>query len=174
MGPHANRSSRSAARRPATALNDADETVRQVALHSISVRRDAGASPRLIKIVETGTPQNQRAAAEALGRIGDRSAVPALLEASGRLESKPAEHDRILEHSLASCVIEIDDPAATKMGLDSDRPWKRRAALIALDQMEGGTLEPTKVAVLLSGADRVLREAASWILGHHAEWGSAC
>ena len=99
--------------------------------------------------VQTGTPQNQRAAAEALGRIGDRSAVPALLEASGRLESNPARHDRILEHSLTYALIEIDDPAATRAGLQSDRPWTRRAALIALDQMDGGGLEPTKIAALL-------------------------
>ena len=155
------------------ALADPDETVRQVAIHSISVRRDAEAGTALIKLIQTGTPQNQRAAAEALGRIGDRSAVPALLEAAGRLDANPGEHDRILEHSLTYALIEIDDPSATQIGLNSDRPWTRRAALIALDQMEDGKLEPTQVASLLAGADPVLKQAASWILGHHAEWGSA-
>ncbi len=113
----------------------------------------------------------ERAAAEALGRIGDRSAMPALLEASGRLESNPARHDRILEHSLTYALIEIDDPAATRVGLKNDRPWTRRAALIALDQMDGGGLEPTKIAALLLTSDPVLKEAASWIIGHHPEWG---
>jgi putative membrane-bound dehydrogenase-like protein len=156
-----------------TALADSDETVRQVAIHSISVRRDAGAMRSLVELVRSGTPQNQRAAAEALGRIGDSWAVTALLDASGRLDSNPAEHDRILEHSLAYALIEIDDPAATQAGLKSDRAWTRRAALIALDQMDGGGLEPTQVAALLTGPDPVLKEAASWILGHHAEWGTA-
>ncbi len=156
-----------------TALADSDETVRQVAIHSISVRRDAGAMGTLVALVRSGSPQNQRAAAEALGRIGDSRAVTALLDASGRLDSNPAEHDRILEHSLTYALIEIDDPAKTRAGLQSDRPWTRRAALIALDQMDGGGLEPTKVAALLTGPDPVLKEAASWILGHHAEWGTA-
>jgi putative membrane-bound dehydrogenase-like protein len=155
------------------ALADSDETVRQVAIHSISVRRDSQAAAALIELVQTGTPQNQRAAAEALGRIRDRSAVPALLEAAGRLNSNPEEHDRILEHSLTYALIEIDDPSATQFGLNSDRPWTRRAALIALDQMDGGSLEPTPVASLLAGSDPVLKQAASWILGHHVEWGSA-
>jgi putative membrane-bound dehydrogenase-like protein len=166
-GPEARRCVRAA-------LADSDETVRQVAIHSISVRcDDPDASAALIKLIQTGTPQNQRAAAEALGRVGERAAVPALLEAAGRLDSNGGEHDRILEHSLTYALIETDDPGATQVGLRSDRRWTRRAALIALDQMEGGALEPTKVAALLAGSDPVLKEAASWILGHHAEWGGA-
>jgi putative membrane-bound dehydrogenase-like protein len=155
------------------ALGDRDDTVRQTALHSVSVRRDAGATTALIALLQTGTPHNQRAAAEALGRIGDRAAVPALLEASGRLDSDPVRHDRILEHSLTYALIDIDDPSATRVGLQSDRSWMRRAALIALDQMDGGGLEPTKIAALLTGSDPVLKEASSWILGHHSEWGGA-
>jgi putative membrane-bound dehydrogenase-like protein len=155
------------------ALGDRDETVRQTALHSTSVWRDQQATPRLIALLQTGLPHNQRAAAEALGRIGDRSAVPALLEASGRLDSNPAKHDRILEHSLTFALIEIGDPAATRVGLKSGQPWTRRAALIALDQMDGGGLEPIKIAALLSASDPVLKEAASWIIGHHSEWGGA-
>ncbi len=42
-------------------------------------------------------------AAEALGRIGDKSAVPALLKAAGQ----PA--DRVLEHGLIYALIEIAD-----------------------------------------------------------------
>jgi putative membrane-bound dehydrogenase-like protein len=156
-----------------TALDDQDETVRQIAIHSISVRRDAKAASVLIALLRTGTPHNERAAAEALGRIGNVAAVPALLEASGRLETDPARHDRILEHSLTYALIEIDDPAATRVGLQSDRPWTRRSALIAIDQMDGGGLEPTKIAALLVGRNPILKEAASWIIGHHAEWGTA-
>jgi putative membrane-bound dehydrogenase-like protein len=155
------------------ALDDQDKTVRQTALHSISVWRDANAAPALLALLRSGTPHNERGAAEALGRIGDKAAIPALLEASGRLETDPARHDRILEHSLTYALIEIDDPAATRVGLQSDRSWTRRSALIALDQMEHGGLEPTKIAALLVGRDPVLKEAASWILGHHAEWGNA-
>lgn len=155
------------------ALGDRDETVRQAALHSISVWRDAGATAALVALLPSATPQNQRAAAEALGRIGNRAAVPALLEAAGQSNSDPAHHDRILEHSLTYALIEIGDLQATRKGLQSNRAWTRRAALVALDQMEGGRLEPAHVAALLAGSDPVLKETASWIMGHHADWGDA-
>ena len=63
-----------------------------------------------------------------LGPHRRQSRHPRLLEASGRLETDPARHDRILEHSLTYALIEIDDPAATRAGLQSDRPWTRRSA----------------------------------------------
>src|SRR5207248_2858525 len=69
------------------ALEDTDETVRQVAIHSASVWRDQGALPRLRKLLSTDSPHNQRATAEALGRIGDRSAVAPLLAALDRLRT---------------------------------------------------------------------------------------
>src|SRR5204863_2315394 len=76
------------------ALDDADETVRQAALHSISLWRDRAAVPKLLELLKGPSLHNRRGAAEALGRIGDATAVPALLEAA----SKPA--DRALEHAL--------------------------------------------------------------------------
>src|SRR5439155_5970802 len=106
-----------------------------------------------------------RASAEALGRIGDRSAVPALLDVA----AKPA--DRALEHSLTFALIEIADAKGTARGLASKEPLTRRAALVALDQMEGGGLEPQAVARELAAPQPVLRETASWIVGRHPEWG---
>ena len=49
----------------------------------------------------------------------------------------------------------------------------RRAALIALDQMEGGGLEPKAVAAELNARDAALRETAWWVVGRHPEWGGA-
>ena len=48
-----------------------------------------------------------------------------------------------------------------------------RTALVALDQMEGGRLDPAFVAGLLSSADPMLKETASWIVGRHREWAGA-
>ena len=101
--------------------------------------RDREAVPRLLSCCRRHRPQNRRAAAEALGRIGDKSAVPALLTAVGR----PIRLDRMLEHSLTYALIEIGDPTATGRRPDERRRRDvRRAALIALDQMDGGGLEP--------------------------------
>jgi putative heme-binding domain-containing protein len=110
-------------------------------------------------------------AAEALGRIGDKTAVAPLLAAAGRLTASAP--DRILEHSLIYALIEIADPVATRPALASDNASIRRAALIAIDQIPGGGLEPKSVASLLSSPDPLLKQTASWIIGRHREWGEA-
>ena len=60
-------------------LDDRDEVVRHAALSSISLWRDRAAFAQLVKLVGASTPQDRRTAAEALGRLRDRAAVPALL-----------------------------------------------------------------------------------------------
>lgn len=148
-------------------LTEADETVRQVALHSISLWRDRDALPVLLGMLWSKSPQNRRAAAEALGRIGDKKAVPDLLETAG----KPA--DRYLEHSLIYALIEIADPAGTAVGLKSNSLRIRRAAMIALDQMENGGLQASTVVAELTSPDAAMKKTASWIVGRHPEWGDA-
>ena len=146
-------------------LSDGDESVRQAAIHSVSVWRDADSLPQLLDLLERGTAPIQRAAAEALGRLGDSRAVPALLAQAGE------ENDRILEHSLTYALIEISDPVSTAGGLQASSPYTRRAALIALDQMDGGGLKPDSVTPLLTSAEPGIMETAFWIVSHHPEWG---
>ena len=62
-------------------LADPDETVRQAAIHSAGLWRDRAAVPQLVNLLEVHSLHNRRAAAEALGRIGEKTAVPALLAA---------------------------------------------------------------------------------------------
>ena len=149
------------------ALSDVDESVRQAALHSVGVWRDAGSGPRALELLEQGSPPIQRVAAEALGRIGDRRAVPGLLGRAG------AKNGRILEHSLIYALVELADPEGTAAGLSASSPHTRRAALIALDQMPGGGLTPETVTSLLASGDPVLEQTATWITGNHPEWGEA-
>jgi len=148
-------------------LKDPDDTVRQAAIHTISLWRDREAVPELIKVLQAPSMQNRRAAAEALGRIGDKKAVPALLEAAGQ----PV--DRVLEHSLTYALIEIADPQGTDAALASNNPGTIRAAMVALDQMGGVGLEPKFVAGFLASKEAVLKETASWIVGRHPEWAGA-
>jgi putative membrane-bound dehydrogenase-like protein len=149
------------------ALADSDETVRQTALHSVSLWRDRGALPTLVSLLKSPSLHNRRGAAEALGRIGDKSAVPALFEAV----SQPA--DRALEHALTFALIEIADREGTKAGLHSGNVLIRRAALTALDQMTDGGLQVSTVAAEMASPDARLKETASWIAGRHPEWGGA-
>ncbi len=148
------------------ALADADETVRQAAIHSVAVWRDRRALPKVQKLLlESKSAHNQRAAAEAIGRIGDKSAVPALLEAAGKTT------DRVLEHSIIYALIEIEDQQGTAAGLKSSNVLTRRAALIALDQMDKAMLKPDIVARELASTHAPMKAAAWWIAGRHAEWG---
>jgi putative membrane-bound dehydrogenase-like protein len=148
-------------------LDDSDETVRQAAIHTAGLWRDGAAAPRMIPLLQAQSPANRRAAAEALGRIGSKSAVPALLEAAGRAD------ERTLEHSITYALIELADPTGTAVGLKNDNPRAIRAALVALDQMNGGSLDAKFVAALLASHEPVLQATASWIVGRHREWADA-
>jgi putative heme-binding domain-containing protein len=148
------------------ALRHADETVRHAACHATGLWRDRGATAELVRLLKSPQPHNRRAAAEALGRLGDAAAVPALLAATA------AENDRALEHSLTFALIEIADAGATAAGLKSDSPRTRRAALTALDQMEGGGLKAETVAAEMTALDARVRATAWWIAGRHPEWGA--
>jgi len=148
-------------------LSDSDLTVRQAAIHTASLWRDHEAVSRLIELLSAPSAHNRRAAAEALGRTGDKAAGPALLEAA----SQPA--DRVLEHSLTYALIEIADPKQTAAGLHSQNTRVLRAAIVALDQMDGGGLEPQFVAGLLAASEPIIQETASWIVGRHREWAGA-
>jgi putative membrane-bound dehydrogenase-like protein len=147
-------------------LSEDDATVRQVAIHATSVWRDRGAVPTLLKLLKGPSLHNRRAAAEALGRIGDKAVVPALLDAVADAG------DRVLEHSLTFALVEIADREATAAGLRNASTQTRRAALVALDQMGGG-LEAGTVAAELSSTDPALKETAWWIASRHPKWGGA-
>src|SRR6185437_5397675 len=158
----------SAAREVArAALDDGDEVVRQAALHSISVRLDREALPQLLDMLHSESAANRRAAAEALGRLGDKTAIPALLAAAA------APADRALEHSLAYALIEIGDADATREGLKNPHLLSQRAALTALDQMPAGGLTAAVVAPYLASKDEAVKQTAAWIVGRRPEWGGA-
>jgi putative membrane-bound dehydrogenase-like protein len=148
-------------------LDNRDEMVRQVAAYSASLWRDKGADLGLIELLNEKSGQNKRAAAEAIGRIGAKKWVPELLEALA------ADNDHVLDHSLTFALIEIGDRDGTAAGLKDKSPRARRAALIALDQMEDGNLSADTVAAELTSPNKELRETASWIAGRHPEWGDA-
>lgn len=147
------------------ALSDSDHEVRQAALNSISLWRDAGALPNLLVTLRSGSRMNQRVAAEAIGRIGDARQVVKLLTAAG------ASSDRGRDHAIIYALLELHDAATTAAGLKDPNPSIQRAALFALDQIPDGKLDPQMVAGLLTSKDPGLKEAASWVLGRHPDWG---
>jgi hypothetical protein len=139
--------------------------VRQAAAHSLGSLREAGAVDGLMSLVVEDELPVRREAATALGLIGDHKAVPALFA------SLRSARDEFLEHSLVYALIEIQDPVATRQGLTDLDPQVQRAALLALDQMEGGELTREVVAPLLAVSDVELQAAALAVIGKHPTWG---
>ncbi len=157
------------------ALSDPNPRVRHAALNSISVWRDRGALHEVLRVFKGDEVYGciRRAAAEALGRIGNGAIVPKLLfsEHLRYHTGRVFDEDRIIVHSIIYALIEIGDADAIRPSLADDRPWVRRAAMIALDQIEGGNLDARIVAKDLASPNRALKEAAWWIAGRHPEWG---
>jgi putative membrane-bound dehydrogenase-like protein len=148
----------------ASALRDRDVTVQHAAAHSAAVWADRGSAPALRQLLSSPSGAIRRVAAEALGRVGDREAIPVLLA------SAASAGDAAAEHSIAYALVEIGDPVATADGLRALSARTNRVALIALDGMPGGGLRPETVIPLLDSADTLVRETAWWIAARHPTW----
>jgi len=152
------------------ALSDVDDTVQQAALHTVSLWRNREAKSQVEKLLNSESPATRRAAAEAIGRIGDSGSVAALLRAIEDLDaSKHA--DWALEHSLTFALIEIAADSETQKALTSKSPAARKAAMVALDQVQSDLLTPQVVADELLATNNPLRSPAQWILRRHTDWG---
>jgi putative membrane-bound dehydrogenase-like protein len=147
-----------------TALQDPDFRVRVAAARCAGMAIDREAVGRLTAMARADHPAARRQAIAALGQIGDAGTVPALLAASANPE------DRFVEHSIIYSLISLRQPQPVVQALGDARPTVRKAALVALDQMEGSPLESTQVARLLRAPDRESRAAALWVVSHHPEW----
>ncbi len=169
------------------ALDDSDATVRQAACKAIAATRDwrtiADNEPdavrieiernhriveKLASLLQGGDPATQRCAAEALGRMGDPAAVGSLLGVAGREST-----DRPLEHAVIYALIRIGDINGIRAGLTSENPARQSAALIALDQIDGETLDVLTLLPFLDAENEELRSTATWLAGRHAEWDAA-
>jgi putative heme-binding domain-containing protein len=120
---------------------------------------DANNSPEAARLT--------RIAAEGLGRLRDKASVESLLA----VMSDNGTVDPVLTHSVIYALIEIGDVEGVRRGASSDNVFARRAALIALDQMDGGNLKADEFIPYLASSAAALRPAALWIAGRHPEWG---
>jgi len=153
------------------ALGDADASVRQVACHSVFTTRDGGAAGKLASlVVGDESAAVRRVAAQALGRVGgerEDGVVGALLDT---LKQPVNAGDRKLEHALIYALIEINAPGATMAGLLSDHPRVIGGALVAMDQMDSGSLRAGDVLGLTRHSDGGVAEAALEIVARREEW----
>lgn len=107
----------------------------------------------------------RREAAIGLGHLRCDAAVPPLLDAAAS-----AGGDRFLEHAVTFALIQIADRKATVEGLRHANPAARRAALIALDQMNGENVTVDLVTPHLASDFMPLRATALAIAAEHADW----
>ena len=163
-------------------LRDVDAGVLRVALHGVSLWRDATALEALLPLLQHRDAAVVRAAAEALGRSGRAEAVAPLLAAAGRLSAgpvaaagSPAESAaRALDHSFIHALTELGQGAALRSFLKTAAPPAAlRAALVAADQQAGSELRPEDVLPWLRSGTSPLPQTAEWIIAQRPSWGEA-
>ncbi len=145
-------------------LNDASELVRTSAARVMGLARDKASVDKLMELVQKDKPSVRRQAATALGQIGDKRAVPALLNANA------ANKDRFIDHSIIYSLIMLKSTAPLVAALKSPSLSVRRSALIALDQMDGSVLSKEHLVPFLNSQDAESRKAGIWVASHRPEW----
>jgi putative membrane-bound dehydrogenase-like protein len=153
-------------------FQDADPAVRSVAYQSASLHRDSEAldrwdlDPHLIGNLNA---YEMRFYFELLGRTGKAGDHLARFLRNWRPEMlRPG---RVLQHCFTYALIESSAEKAARSFLEM--PGLRPAALIALDQMDGGNAKPELVLPYLTDLDADVRKAAYWVMSHHHDWGKA-
>ncbi|MBL8190861.1 MAG: HEAT repeat domain-containing protein, partial [Acidobacteria bacterium] len=152
------------------ALDDADFQVRIAAAHVVGLSKDTEAVERLAAMVKRDEPAARRNAATALGQIGERRAVAALLDAAADAQ------DRFIEHAIIYSLIQLNESGSLVAALKSPAAGTRKAALIALDQLDNSPIVAAHAAPFLGEADAALRKTSLWVFSRHAdktEWANA-
>ena len=148
------------------ALSDGDFQVRTAAARCAGMAQDHESVDRLMAMAKQDHPAARRQAAAALGQIGDPRAAPALLEAAADVR------DRFVEHSIIYSLITLRQAGPMLNALRQPQAGVRKAALIALDQMDGSPLRAEEAIPLTGSEDKGLRNAALFVVSHHPDWAS--
>lgn len=78
--------------------------------------------------------------------------------------------DRFAEHAIIFALINLKNPAPLIVALAHSSSNVRRAAVIALDQMDSYPLRKEHLAPFLASKEPQLRNTGIWVASHHAEW----
>ena len=143
--------------------NDAAD-VRLAAIRALADTRAEGAIPHLQRILAAGSAHERSEAASALGRLGAQGITSDLLTAAKRAV------DRFEEHAIIFALIKLGDTEPLVGGLDSTSLRTRKAALIALDQLEYSGLRAEHALALMESDNDALRDAGLWVASHHSDW----
>ncbi|MFA5246109.1 MAG: PVC-type heme-binding CxxCH protein, partial [Pedobacter sp.] len=145
-------------------LYDANPVVRTSAARVMGLAKNKESVSKLMELIRTDTAPVRRQAATALGQIGDKTAVQALLNASA------SNKDRFVEHALIYSLISLKSSVSLTAALKNPSLNIRKTALIALDQMEGSVLKKDDLVPFLNSKDEQLRKTGIWVASHHQDW----
>jgi putative heme-binding domain-containing protein len=145
-------------------LIDPSAVVRTSAARALGLARDKLSVDKLMELVQKDRFAVRRQAATALGQIGDKRAVPALLKASA------INNDRFEEHALIYALIKLNDAVPLQEALNNPSANVKRTALIALDQIGGTALKKENVSPFLTSKTPQLQKIGIWVASHHPDW----
>jgi putative membrane-bound dehydrogenase-like protein len=147
-----------------TALYDSSIMVRTAAARVLGLSKDQEAIDILMVMVQNDKPPVQRQAATALGQIGDSRAVDALLNAAA------GNSDRFVGHAIIYALIDLKNTVQLIDVLTHTSANVRKAAVIALDQMDGSPLHKENLVPFLESENPQLRNTGIWVASHHPSW----
>jgi putative membrane-bound dehydrogenase-like protein len=147
-----------------SALRDESPMVRTAAVRVLGLARDRLSVDQLIDIVQNDQASVRRQAATAIGQIGDPRSIDALLNAS------LGATDRFVEHTIIHALTLLGIPEPLFKALEHPSAKIKRAAVIALDQMDGKPLTQHHLARFLGSEEEEMRHTGIWLASHHPEW----
>ncbi len=145
-------------------LDDKSTIARTAAARVLGLAKDKQAVSKLMNMVQIDKAPVRRQAATALGQIGNKQAIGALLKAASNPD------DRFVEHSIIYSLITLKSPEPLAQALSDISVSIRKAALIALDQMDGSPLKKNQLAPFLSSNNKQLQQTGIWVAQHHLDW----
>jgi putative membrane-bound dehydrogenase-like protein len=149
------------------ALNDPNPILKVAAARMLGLAKDTDAVERLKQLLLENNLAVRRQAAIALEQIGDTSAVDALLKAAAE------KNDRYAEHSIIHALIMLKKSAPLLAALNKSSASARKAAIIALDQMDGYKIQKQSIVPFLESDNQELVNTGMWVTSHHKDWGDA-
>ncbi len=149
------------------AVNSTDPSIAQAACHVVSLHRFKPAKQNLENALSSRSPSVRRAAAEALGRIGDASSVNSLMKG---LDGD--SFDRILQHSITYALIELEvTEPIERFAKTSSTARQQQTAMIALDQLRASDkLSVEFMLNAIDSPDTQCAQTAASLLANHSDW----
>lgn len=145
-------------------LTDSSAMVRTAAARMAGLLKDKASAEQLKALVVQENLQVRRQSAIALEQIGDPSATDALLQAAA------GKNDRYAEHAVIHSLFSLKNSQPLVAALNHSSPGVRKAALIALDQMDGNKLQRQQVVPFLQSENSELVQTGIWVTLHHPTW----